>query len=287
MVEKNDGQVIMMYDGDFDGSSEACEAFTRPGTPAFDDHVDNETGVVPFVLYPVQSWKENWHDQFVRAWGLDDVARAITDYDKYLNDTAVAWSWSPNEHQTGSKHGILHFWTMDEINNHLDLDDEKRPLGILKIGWYATSSAPWPDYITLDSILSAHVAMIRKYRDEAETEEEDKSTGNDLGAKRREQEGEFRYEVNEVADLFTDGMDNDVTPQRYSDMIRPHVNGFLGDTTLDSVLAETRYSGGKCYVFIKNKDKRVCLVETKLLDQWPMYKWNELTRRAERYEWGY
>ena len=175
-VEKNDGDTIMMYDGDFDGCTEALDAFIRPGTPRFDDRMDDKTGVVPFVLYPVQSWRERWHDQLTRAWGLDGIAKTIvkTSYGNYLNGSAVAWSWSPNpnEHQAGDKHGAIYFWTMDEIRMHLDLDDDSFPLEILKIGWYGQSSAPWPDYETLDSILTAHLEMIDEYFDEAEREEE-------------------------------------------------------------------------------------------------------------------
>lgn len=176
----------MKYDGDFDGSSEAVEAFIRPGTPRFNNRMDDKTGVVPFVLYPVQSWKERWHDQLTRAWGLDGVSDAIikTAYDNYLNGSAVAWSWSPDEHKTDNKHGAIYFWTMDEIRRHLDLNNEAFPLEIMKIGWYGQSSSPWPDYETLDSILTAHLEMIDEYFDEAEREKQ-KNTLKTMTSQRR------------------------------------------------------------------------------------------------------
>lgn len=296
-VEKNDGAAIMKYDGDFDGSSEAVEAFIRPGTPRFNDRMDDKTGVVPFVLYPVQSWKERWHDQLTRAWGLDGVSDAIikTAYDNYLNGNAVAWSWSPDEHKTDNKHGAIYFWTMDEIRRHLDLNNEAFPLEILKIGWYGQSSSPWPDYETLDSILTAHLEMIDEYFDEAEREAEEYLEDDDEPTKvadgdnalrvtgprirvanHRSLEQGFRNDADDVARL------TDVHDEIYRDKVcsqsDQHVCGFLGGTSLDDAIdyAEKIRDGARdSYVFIKGKDGDVRLLKTRTLDKWTADEWKD------------
>lgn len=293
-VEKNDGNTIMKYDGDFDECAEAFEAFIRPGTPRFDDRMDDKTGAVPFVLYPVQSWKERWHDQLVRAWGLDKVAKTIvqTSYEKYLDGQAVAWSWSPNpnEHQAVDKHGAIYFWTMDEIRKHLDLDDEGRPLEILKIGWYGQSSSPWPNYETLDSILTAHLEMIDEYFDEAEREAEEYLEDDELRvacprirvANHRSLEQGFRNDAGDVARL------TDVHDEIYRDKTGgqndQHVCGFLGDTSLDAALgyAEKTRDGARdnYYVFIKGEDGDVRLLKTRLLDKWTADEWKDKVNDA-------